>query len=194
MRLFEIVKRGFIWLRRFRHRKGYGVHSPFAFSFITRVVYEKGPYYKYDLFKQLPSSRLESTKIAKLLFRLVNYQQPNQLFYQTNGSDISSLFRWAKSDVQIFGNMDNSYNLDLAYIALTPDQSDKLMDVIDQIHPYLHDQSMLIVYGIGYNREMKKCWTQIIADPKSGITFDLYDVGIVFFDKTKNKQDYIVNF
>ena len=29
-----------IWLARFRHRKGYGVHSPFAFRFITDVIYE----------------------------------------------------------------------------------------------------------------------------------------------------------
>ena len=28
----------------------------------------------------------------------------------------------------------------------------------------------------------------------AGITFDLYDLGIIFFDKTKIKQDYIVNF
>ena len=37
----------FVWLLRFRHRRGYGVHSPFAFNFITDVVYQRLPYYKY---------------------------------------------------------------------------------------------------------------------------------------------------
>ena len=46
-RLLLALKRPFIWLRRFRHRRGYGVHSPFAFDFITDVVYERTAYYKY---------------------------------------------------------------------------------------------------------------------------------------------------
>ena len=33
------------WLRRFRKRRGYGIHSPAAFQFVTGVVYEKGEYY-----------------------------------------------------------------------------------------------------------------------------------------------------
>ena len=36
-----------IWLKRFRHRRGYGVHSPFAFAFLTDVVYERNAYYAY---------------------------------------------------------------------------------------------------------------------------------------------------
>lgn len=41
---------------------------------------------------------------------------------------------------------------------------------------------------------MKKLWKCMMQDEKVGITFDLYDIGILFFDKTKIKQDYIVNF
>ena len=36
-----------VWLRRFRHRCGYGVHSPFAFQLIRGVVYERGEFYAY---------------------------------------------------------------------------------------------------------------------------------------------------
>ena len=41
---------------------------------------------------------------------------------------------------------------------------------------------------------MKQLWKRLKTDDKVGITFDLYDVGILFFDKTKIKQHYIVNF
>ena len=34
-RITLTLKRPFIWLSRFRHRCGYGVHSPFAFNLIT---------------------------------------------------------------------------------------------------------------------------------------------------------------
>ena len=36
--IFKSVKKGWVWLKRFRHRKGYGVHSPFAYDFITRII------------------------------------------------------------------------------------------------------------------------------------------------------------
>jgi len=41
---------------------------------------------------------------------------------------------------------------------------------------------------------MKALWKRMQQDEHVGITFDLYDLGILFFDKTKIKQDYIVNF
>ena len=52
MNLLLCIKRPFIWLSRFRHRCGYGVHSPFAFSLITDVIYEKMPYYAYSSLKE----------------------------------------------------------------------------------------------------------------------------------------------
>ena len=84
-RMLLALKRPFIWLYRFRHRCGYGVHSPFAFNLITHVIYETTPYYKY---KELASEQkrlmpqkgrawgYESLKVKRLLFRLVNYVQP----------------------------------------------------------------------------------------------------------------------
>ena len=48
-RILLALKRPFIWLYRFRHRCGYGVHSPFAFNLITHVIYESTPYYKYEI-------------------------------------------------------------------------------------------------------------------------------------------------
>ena len=53
-RMLLALKRPFIWLYRFRHRCGYGVHSPFAFNLITHVIYETTPYYKY---KELASEQ-----------------------------------------------------------------------------------------------------------------------------------------
>ena len=40
----------------------------------------------------------------------------------------------------------------------------------------------------------RKWWEQIVASESTGITFDLYDIGLVFFDKARYKQHYIVNF
>ena len=55
-------------------------------------------------------------------------------------------------------------------------------------------QSVFVIRGIHYSKAMKNLWERLKTDDRVGITFDLYDVGILFFDKTKIKQHYIVNF
>ena len=55
-------------------------------------------------------------------------------------------------------------------------------------------KSVFVIEGIRYTPEMSALWKRMKQDERTGISFDLYDLGILFFDKTKIKQDYIVNF
>ena len=75
-RALSCLLRPFRWLKRFRNRCGYGIHSPFAFQFVTGVIYEKGEYYAYDalenLYRQESNHELR-LKDCKLLFRLANF-------------------------------------------------------------------------------------------------------------------------
>ena len=86
MNLLLCIKRPFIWLSRFRYRCGYGVHSPFAFSLITDVIYEKMPYYAYSSLKKEQKKMIRergwtkgSQKVNRFLFRLVNRVQPDTI-------------------------------------------------------------------------------------------------------------------
>ena len=58
-----------------------------------------------------------------------------------------------------------------------------------------HDniRTLLVIEGIGHNAAAKALWQKLLNDNRTGITFDLYYCGIVFFDK-RYKQNYIVNF
>ena len=69
------------WISRWRHRRGYGVHSPWAFSWITQVIYNDMAYYAYaDLQRRrrLPAADPESLagmlseKDDRFLFRVAN--------------------------------------------------------------------------------------------------------------------------
>lgn len=181
-----------IWFKRFRKRKGYGVHSPFAFNFITRVIYQKGYYYNYNLFHRLPEGKIESIKICKLLFRIVNYGQPQEVYYSSVGADISNVFKWAKSDTHVVREWSEAIKYDFLYIV--PTKGGEIKEDISTIIEQITDKSILVLYGICYSKKCNDYWVQLIKHPKAGISFDLYDLGVLFFDKSKNKQDYIVNF
>lgn len=64
-------------LQRLRHRKGFGVHSPFAFSLIVDVAGSPGHYYGDDMLRDLVGARHGETRCrAWLLHRLVARLDP----------------------------------------------------------------------------------------------------------------------
>ncbi len=75
-------------LSRYKRSKGFGIHSPFAYRFTTRVLHERLPYYAYseimlrrhmslNLARNIAKHpRVISMKNAKLLFRIANFFNP----------------------------------------------------------------------------------------------------------------------
>ena len=91
---------------RFRHSKGFGIHSPFAFKFVLDVLREKCGYYAYAGIKarrRLVARRLSakrgvhtriiSLKNAKMLFRIACYFNPRLILQigSTYGISTSSV-------------------------------------------------------------------------------------------------------
>lgn len=61
-------------LRHWRTAKGFGVHSPFAYHFITRVLRERLPYYDFDRLAEVEGPI--AARYARLLYRLTDYFSP----------------------------------------------------------------------------------------------------------------------
>jgi hypothetical protein len=200
-RIFLFLKRPFIWMLRFRHRCGYGVHSPFAFNLITQVIYESTPYYKYkDLEKEEKKLALEKDKNWKyeskkrkhLLFRLVNYTQPNTIV-DIGRLAASSLYLKAGregADYVAASSLSELFleaDVPVDFLYLHHYRQPKLME--EAFHLCLAritDQSIFVIEGIRYTPEMFALWKRMRQDEKAGVSFDLYDLGILFFDKTKH--------
>ena len=209
MNKLSFLKRPLIWLSRICHRCGYGVHSPFAFELITCLIYEKTPYYAYEQLKAEEKKqrrnhakgwKCEPLKVKRLLFRLVNRVQPetivdagvpssSSLYLQSGkvganyvfASDLSELF--LESDMPVdFLYLHNAKNL-----AFTE-------EVFRICAARTTQKSVFVIGEIHVSKAMRELWKKMQSDEKVGITFDLYDVGILFFHKTKIKQHYIVNF
>lgn len=207
MNFLLCIKRPFIWLSRFRYRCGYGVHSPFAFSLITDVIYEKMPYYAYAslekeqkrLVRERGYSR-DSQKVNRFLFRLVNKVQPATIVEVGRPSVASLYLQSAKPSAEyLFASdlselfLDTDVPVDFLYLNdyRNPELLEKVFDICVRRTTL---KSVFVVHGICYSKEMKALWKRLQEDERVGITFDLYDFGLLFFDKTKIKQHYIVNF
>lgn len=209
MNILLALQRPFIWLSRIRYRCGYGVHSPFAFELITCLIYERTPYYAYsDLMAEqkrlAPHSgkgwNSESTKVNQLLFRLVNRLQPHtlvdagalsasSLYLQAGKSAADYLF--ASDLSELF--LEAGASIDFLYLHFNKNVA--LTEEVFQICAQrINSQTLFVVRGIHSSRSMKALWKRLQADERVGITFDLYDLGLLFFDRSKIKQHYIVNF
>ena len=167
-----------IWLRRFRHRCGYGVHSPFAFKFITEVLYMNLPYYAYDqLDKDLPMRDMfRVRKILHMLLRISNWRQPDVIVCLSAPPYVSSYLQAGCKKADIHNHIPEG-QIDMCW----------LNDPDDDIITHLNEQSVLILDNLDKHKE----WFSRLP---AVVTFDLYDVGIAFFNTKYNKQHYIVNF
>jgi len=116
------LRKSILIYRRIRHRKGHGVHSPFVFNLITKVIEEKSPYYTFHeielLRKRLSfkeeritypdrhhKGKLRTRSIARivaqeainpkhgaLLFRLTNYFKPEHILQIGPSMGLSALY------------------------------------------------------------------------------------------------------
>lgn len=96
------IKQYITALRRYHRSKGHGIHSPFAFKFVLNVLRERLPYYAYDDIMQLRKQakeqsstllhrpRIISKKSAKMLFRIVNYFNPEAILQVGTNYGVSS--------------------------------------------------------------------------------------------------------
>lgn len=223
----NIFLRAWNWCCRFRHRCGYGVHSPSDFFLITFVIYESLPYYAYVRLREL-RGKMEHLphyreKVDKLLLRLVNHLRPSLLLEFGTGSGIETRYLAAgntQMDVLTSSRkcLDEvrEFLSDSPRICYIEENTDKMVRVwkesdtssvlvhiahtshYKEIYEHvvtLAGEKTCLLIGRPYADEAKKrWWKSVIADERTGVTFDLYDVGIVFFDKNRVKEHRVVNF
>ena len=203
------LQRLWTWLCRFRYRSGYGVHSPFAFRLITEVIHQEWPYYAYTALMLEEKKRAaresaewlrEPLRVKRLLFRLANEVQADYLL-DAGPSAASALYLQAARRKARYRQVSSADAL-----SLPPEEPLHLLYLHDADHPkwverafhhyasHALPRSLFIVEGIGYTAAMQALWQRMQQDDRVGITFDLFDVGLIFFDRRMNKQHYKVRF
>ena len=115
--LFQYIR----YLFRSKHRKGFGVHSPFLFKLVTDVIEERAPYYKYIQIEKARQILLRNNKevfvenfgtgksghkkistivrrsskskgYAQVLFRLVNYYKARDILELGTSFGVTTMY------------------------------------------------------------------------------------------------------
>lgn len=186
-----------VWLSRIRYCRGFGVQSPWVYSFIRDVINERHPYYCYEeLKRQYPDARKSTRKLCELYFRIANFRRAAQVMNFMPQSDIFGAYISAGCRSAEIVNVEDAKRLDsigtieLAIMSLRGDYRRFYKAAKEKVC----DGSILIVQDIKRDREAQRFWKRIVADRKCTITLDLYYCGIIYFDSKRYKQKYIVNF
>lgn len=156
MRLYNIYIRLRERIMRIGKARGFGIQSPWAFSFVTEVIGERWPYYGYEDIERIYKNRKEQ-EFQKLILRVRNFVYPDNLIVIDNIDDITDdMLKLTANDSGVKG--------------------------------------ALVIRGLYDTPDSLARWHEIQHHDNVGITFDLFDFGICFFDRDIIKQHYKLNF
>ena len=186
------------WLRRFRKRCGYNIHSPFAFNFVTSVIYEAGRFYAYSALESqgVNVPKRARLKDDRLVFRVVNFAEPKRIV--AVGPDAEA-FRHTCDYIRAARNCPLCVNPRIDELKATPPDflytdCEDWKAHVDHFLPHIHDRSALLIKGIYRSKASLQAWKQLVAQPEVRVSFDLYDFGICFFEKRLNKEHFVINY
>lgn len=226
-RIYKLSRTGLKLLYKIRHHRGHGIHSPFVYTLITKVIEEKAPYHAYEDIQFVLNSKshkqFKLNKYSQLYFRLANYFEVKRVLEIGSGYGVDTLCLTAPSAnidcvcvepskpksiqaQELYSNWDR--NIRLYTNKELPHLSEKqdciLLDLnsgfylADDITEYLskisHDKTFIIVKGIRTNKHHQALWKSIINIESRTAVLDLFNIGILFFDKQLYRWSYQISF
>ena len=162
-------------------------------------------------------------KVDNLLFRMVNHLRPHLIFEFGTGSGMSTRYMSeVGSEIEINTFADNkemqverifSSKPNIHYLVESPDlanniireisqvpdivhiaHTDNYKNAFEQMLAYVDDNTCFIISCPYLDKAKTEWWKEVVKDNRTGVTFDLYDIGIIFFDKKRVKENRVVNF
>lgn len=194
---------------RLRQSLGFGVHSPYIYALLTDVFRERLPYYAYEAIGQLSGGEFPypsgSFKINRLLFRLVNRFLPDSIIEagDSDGRSLKSMSLARKNAVcrnipdghgfsteELEQTLGDSRQLDFLFISST----NAFREAFEAALPLTGEHSVFIIPSIHADKDRRMWWKAVERDERTGFTVDLYDIGLVFFDRNHPRRHYRITY
>lgn len=187
-------------IRKIKHRKGFGVHSPFAFAVITEVIEEKLPYYAYSsMQRRYDKKSTVPFKVVCLLFRLANRFRCRSIaiigeeqYAKMPLSEVDS-----RNMIDVFNKLPalaiaDEVKYDMIVVNQNPFSIDNQLS--EWILKHAATEAIIFAKGIQSRRPLETFWDAFSELDEIPVTMDLYDFGLAIIKPNFFKQHYIVSF
>lgn len=170
-------------LRRRACSAGFGVQSPTAYRFVTEVLRATVP---ADPFPYINDGG-GPTRLARVCFRIAVARKPSVCINKTQSHMLRLYLHAANAGCHVNSEVgDMPADMIIAdACALCSDEAGT-----EQLLANAPTEGCLVVDSINHNNACLRWWETIVADPRTIQTFDLYGIGVAFFDRGKSKQNY----
>ena len=206
--------------KRLRTAKGYGVHSPFAFYFITKILREKLPYSAFfDVEKLLKGKGVESNfplEKYHLFFRIAHFFKSENILQIGTDDGADALYLASVGSMPYYACVsDNQKQKELheklRWIHRNANIFDTFRDIPTQTYDLIcwklkndenisiqnlldvsNERMCWIIHPLDASAENKKIWEDIKKHPQVRVTFDKKGVGVVILNPDYHKKNYKV--
>ena len=163
---------------RFRHKRGYGVHSPFMFNLILNVIRDREKQFQYpEKLERENCLNHRERKIFRLLSRLVRSLRVHRMICLGKNADILCRYLQEVCDVEISVNqLDTLQSADFIYIGRQFPLDETTFAGMLQNHP----QKCIVIADIHKKGIHARLWHQWLE--KATVSVDMMWYGILFFD------------
>ena len=190
-------KRCFVRLKRIGSGKGFGIQSPSAFRFVTGVVNAHHPADSYPFLRDCDKAMSSRQRNLFLLYARMakdreaaevwNIGAPSDTFrhYMAAACD-SALYRQIEVKARMVFPVDGTLLIRLSHACIDQQLCRQLVETAPT-------RTILVLEDIYLTPQALQCWQWITQQPQTGDSFDLFDCGIIFFQKNLCKNHYRVN-
>lgn len=191
------VQRYLHWLRRIKYCRGFGVQSPSAYRFIRYVINEHYPYYAYDeLRKEMPRLDSLTRKRMELYFRVANFRQASLWLDFCERNDVIATYVGRGCHATQVRRITDLRQITaddrIEVLRICPTAGSEA--VLEAALQKTDDHTLFIIEDICYNDTAKRMWQKLLESDLTSVSYDLYYLGIAFFDRKRYKANYVVNF
>ena len=183
-------------LLRLPHRRGYGIHSPYAFGLVTGVVYERAPFYAYRRLREKREGATLREKDDRLMLRLANFRQSRRGLIVGEGLDVTRGYLEAGCqrcawetvrDAAALRQRDELQGLDMLVAG-----GEDWAKAVSTCLAAGNEGALIVCLGIHRTSADVRAWRELCRDERVRLSFDLYEMGLLSLEGRFAKENHVV--